>query len=122
MISLSVVLYCLYVLALQLVFYQSQVVLYHALYQFREGNVTLPAQDRLCLCRIAQQYVYFCRTEELLIDGNHGLAGSLVDTDLVYAAALPLNVDAYVSESSLYEFPNGAGLVCLLYTSDAADE
>ena len=88
----------LYVLALQFVFYQSQIVLYHTLYQIGERDLTLPAQNRFCLCRITQQNVYFCRTEELLVDGNDGLAGSLVNTDLVYAAALPLYSDACVCE------------------------
>ena len=101
----------LYVLALQFVFYQSQIVLYHTLYQIGERDLTLPAQNSFCLCRIPQQNVYFCRTEELLVDGNDGLAGSLVDTDLVYAAALPLYSDACVCKSSFYEFPNGAGFV-----------
>ena len=32
-------------------------------------------------------------------------------TDLIYAAALPLNGDACVSKSSLYKFPNGTGLI-----------
>ena len=68
--------------------------------------------------RLSGKFQKFCllydQVHELVFDKDDlddGLAGCLVDADLVHAGALPLYLDACLRKGDLYKFPHGTGLV-----------
>src|SRR5262245_59240069 len=82
----------------------------HLRYQLLERRPVAPAEPLVRLGRIAQQLVDLGWTEIARIDADEHLAVAAIDTDLVGAAAAPLDPASNMRERELDELADGMAL------------
>ncbi|VWX60507.1 conserved hypothetical protein [Burkholderiales bacterium 8X] len=83
---------------------------HHEAELFQRGS-RLPAQLRLCACRIADQQIDLGRPVELLVDSHQGLAGRDIDADLMLLLAFEAKFVTRCLERHVDELANRLGAV-----------
>ena len=89
------------------------VVLNHNLDEFRErGLLWVPSKFGLCLCGVAQQLIYLCRTEIFRINFNESLTRRFVVTLFIDTVTAPFEFD-----TNLFEGEGGKLTNCMILAS-----